>query len=207
MNTYNNYSMSDAKTIDDRQIIELLKNDDEQGFRLLASLYGNDIFLRAKSITKNHEDAEELTQDTMLKIRKGIFSFRGESSLKTWIFKIISNLSINRLKKSKRRGADITMSMDAPANFDADDGASFADILPSDEVSPADLLERGDNADIMEQAMAALPKDYAEIMQMRVAQELSYEEISAKLGVSIGTVKSRIARAREALREKLYKLL
>ena len=200
--------MIDAKTVDDRQIIELLKNDDERGVRLLSSIYGNDIFLRAKSITKNHEDAEELAQDAMLKIRRGIFSFRGDSSLKTWIFKIISNLSINRLKMSKRRGADITMSMDAQACAGGDaPEASFVDILPSPDVSPADILERDDTAQIMARAMDSLPADYAEIMRMRVARELSYEEIAQELGLSIGTVKSRIARARECLREKLFKLL
>ena len=89
--------MENTKTIDEKEIIELIKNDEDKAYRLLSRLYGNEIFLKAKSITKNHEDAEELTQDAMLKIRRGLFSFRGESSLKTWIFKIISNLSINRL--------------------------------------------------------------------------------------------------------------
>ena len=78
--------------------------------RALSSLYGNEIFLKAKSITKNHEDAEELTQDTMMRIRKGIFSFRGDSSLKTWIFRIINNLSINRLKKTKNKFSSLLFS-------------------------------------------------------------------------------------------------
>ena len=201
--------MTNAETIDDKTLIEMIRNDDEDAFRVLSSLYGNDIYLKAKSITKNNEDAEELTQDTMLKIRKGIFSFRGDSSLKTWIFRIISNLSINRLKKTRRQGGSITMSLDAPVSSDdtADNAASFADVLPSSEVSPADLIERSDTEAIMARAMAALPPEYAKIMDLRVAQELSYEEIAEKLNLTLGTVKSRIARARECLRQNLEKML
>ena len=190
--------MTNAETIDDKTLIEMIRNDDEDAFRVLSSLYGNDIYLKAKSITKNNEDAEELTQDTMLKIRKGIFSFRGDSSLKTWIFRIISNLSINRLKKTSRQGS---------SDDTADNAASFADVLPSSEVSPADLIERSDTEAIMARAMAALPPEYAKIMDLRVAQELSYEEIAEKLNLTLGTVKSRIARARECLRQNLEKML
>ncbi len=192
---------------EEKELIRLLKSDDENAYRLLSLLYGNEIFLKAKSITKNNEDAEELTQDALLKIRKGIFSFRGESSLKTWIFRIISNLSINRLKKSKRRGSDVTMSMDASPSTAENNETSFADFIPSDELSPADLLEREDNAAIMKNAMNSLPREYARIMELRVSRELSYEEIAKELGLSIGTVKSRIARARECLREKLGETL
>ena len=192
---------------EEKELIRLLKSDDENAYRLLSLLYGNEIFLKAKSITKNNEDAEELTQDALLKIRKGIFSFRGESSLKTWIFRIISNLSINRLKKSKRRGSDVTMSMDASPTTAENNETSFADFIPSDELSPADLLEREDNAAIMQNAMNSLPREYARIMELRVSRELSYEEIAKALGLSIGTVKSRIARARECLREKLGETL
>lgn len=201
--------MINSKTIDEKEIIALIKKDDEQAYKLLSRLYGKDILLKAKSITKNHEDAEELTQDTLLKIRKGIFSFRGESSLKTWIFRIISNLSINRLKKVKRRGSDVTTSLDAAISASANEESfsTFADILPSSDMSPADILERSDNEAIMNEAMQSLPKEYAEIMHMRVAEELSYEEIAQKLGLSIGTVKSRIARARDCLREKLEQFL
>ncbi len=200
---------TNSKTIDEKEIIELIKNDENEAYRLLSRLYGNEIFLKAKSITKNHEDAEELAQDAMMKIRRGIFSFRGDSSLKTWIFRIISNLSINRLKKTKRQGSDVTMSIDAPLQAVAheDSQATFADVIVGEDMSPADLLERRDNEEIMNIAMASLPKEYAEIMNLRVAQELSYEEIAEKLDLSLGTVKSRIARARESLREKLEKLL
>ena len=201
--------MINSKTIDEKEIIALIKKDDEQAYKLLSRLYGKDILLKAKSITKDHEDAEELTQDTLLKIRKGIFSFRGESSLKTWIFRIISNLSINRLKKVKRRGSDVTTSLDAAISASANEESfsTFADILPSSDMSPADILERSDNEAIMNEAMQSLPKEYAEIMHMRVAEELSYEEIAQKLGLSIGTLKSRIASARVCLSEKLEQFL
>ena len=201
--------MINSETVDEKEIIALIKKDDEQAYKLLSRLYGKDILLKAKSITKNHEDAEELTQDTLLKIRKGIFSFRGDSSLKTWIFRIISNLSINKLKKTKRRGSDVTTSLDAviSASANEDSFTTFADVLPSSDMSPADILERSDNEAIMNKAMQSLPKEYAEIMHMRVAEELSYEEIAQKLGLSIGTVKSRIARARDCLREKLEQFL
>ena len=199
--------MTNAKTVDEKELIELIKSDEEEGYRALSSLYGNEIFLKAKSITKNHEDAEELTQDTMMRIRKGIFSFRGDSSLKTWIFRIINNLSINRLKKTKRQGADVTMSMDAAIADGEEMTMSFADVLPSSDMSPAEMMERSDNEEIISKAMKSLPKDYAQIMEMRVGRELSYEEIAQQLNLSIGTVKSRIARARECLRDKLEKLL
>ena len=197
--------MTNSNTIDEKELIELIKSDDENAYKTLSNLYGNEIFLKAKSITKNNEDAEELTQDTLMRIRRGIFSFRGESSLKTWIFRIISNLSINRLKKLKRQGANVTMSIDnSPVD---EEGVSFTEILPGGELSPAELLERSDNEEIMRKAMQSLPKDYAKIMELRVAREMSYEEIAAELKLSIGTVKSRIARARDCLRDKLEKML
>lgn len=197
--------MTNSNAIDEKELIELIKSDDENAYKTLSNLYGNEIFLKAKSITKNNEDAEELTQDTLMRIRRGIFSFRGESSLKTWIFRIISNLSINRLKKLKRQGANVTTSIDnSPVD---EDGVSFTEILPGGELSPAELLERSDNEEIMRKAMQSLPKDYAKIMELRVAREMSYEEIAAELKLSIGTVKSRIARARDCLRDKLEKML
>ena len=197
--------MTNSSTIDEKELIELIKSDDENAYKTLSNLYGNEIFLKAKSITKNNEDAEELTQDTLMRIRRGIFSFRGESSLKTWIFRIISNLSINRLKKLKRQGANVTTSIDnSPVD---EEGVSFTEILPGGELSPAELLERSDNEEIMHKAMQSLPKDYAKIMELRVAREMSYEEIAAELKLSIGTVKSRIARARDCLRDKLEKML
>ena len=197
--------MTNSNTIDEKELIELIKRDDENAYKTLSNLYGNEIFLKAKSITKNNEDAEELTQDTLMRIRRGIFSFRGESSLKTWIFRIISNLSINRLKKLKRQGANVTTSIDnSPVD---EEGVSFTEILPGGELSPAELLERSDNEEIMRKAMQSLPKDYAKIMELRVAREMSYEEIAAELKLSIGTVKSRIARARDCLRDKLEKML
>jgi len=197
--------MTNSNTIDEKELIELIKSDDENAYKTLSNLYGNEIFLKAKSITKNNEDAEELTQDTLMRIRRGIFSFRGESSLKTWIFRIISNLSINRLKKLKRQGANVTTSIDnSPVD---EEGVSFTEILPGGELSPAELLERSDNEEIMRKAMQSLPKDYAKIMELRVAREMSYEEIAAELKLSIGTVKSRIARARDCLRDKLEKML
>ena len=197
--------MTNSNAIDEKELIELIKSDDENAYKTLSNLYGNEIFLKTKSITKNNEDAEELTQDTLMRIRRGIFSFRGESSLKTWIFRIISNLSINRLKKLKRQGANVTTSIDnSPVD---EDGVSFTEILPGGELSPAELLERSDNEEIMRKAMQSLPKDYAKIMELRVAREMSYEEIAAELKLSIGTVKSRIARARDCLRDKLEKML
>lgn len=197
--------MTNSNAIDEKELIELIKSDDENAYKTLSNLYGNEIFLKAKSITKNNEDAEELTQDTLMRIRRGIFSFRGESSLKTWIFRIISNLSINRLKKLKRQGANVTTSIDnSPVD---EEGVSFTEILPGGELSPAELLERSDNEEIMRKAMQSLPKDYAKIMELRVAREMSYEEIAAELKLSIGTVKSRIARARDCLRDKLEKML
>ena len=101
----------------------------------------------------------------------------------------------------------MTMSMDAAIADGEEMTMSFADVLPSSDMSPAEMMERSDNEEIISKAMKSLPKDYAQIMEMRVGRELSYEEIAQQLNLSIGTVKSRIARARECLRDKLEKLL
>ncbi len=197
--------MNTEDVINEKELVELLKRDDHNAFSKLYSQYKNDIFSKAKSITKNNEDAEELTNDTFLKVRKYISSFRGEASLKTWIFRIATNLSINKFKQAKRQHRNTTYSIDASA-FADDESCTLADILPDNQMAPDALLESEDTMSNIQNTIKSLPKEYAEILELRFSHQLSYEEIAEKLNLSIGTVKSRIARARDALQEKCCKL-
>ena len=185
------------------KMLDRLKNGDDCAFGELGNTHWDKIYNRANSLLSNHQDAEEVAQDTFLRARKSIVNFRGECSLSTWLYHIATNLARNKHWYWWRRKRGESVSLDSQVGDD--ENTKLCDVIAGDDDTPAEETESNEFARTLPEAIASLPAKYGEVIKLRVARDLSYEEISAELGISVGTVKSRLSRAREYLRIELEK--
>ena len=185
----------------DAELVRRFNAGDEDAFGEIVTRHRGKMFSIALARIGNRAGAEEIAQDTIIHAYRGLARFRGDSSLATWMRRIAINLSHNRSWYFFRRHRHETDSLDC-ALGDADI-ATLADRIASDTPDPAREEEtREFSADVM-RCMARLSAQQREILAQRNLLDLSYEEIADTLGVSLGTVKSRIARARKTLRRLL----
>ena len=192
------------KTVEKDDVISRMKSGDDLAFGDLVRDNWERVFTRAYGLLKNKEDAEEVAQDTFIRARKGIESFRGECSASTWLHRIATNLARNKYWYWNRRKKAESFSIDAPVSADSD--TTFSETIASDAMTPAENVVSGEFADMLPRAISMLDEKYAVILKMRAQQDLSYEEIAEQLGMTVGTVKSRLSRAREQLRTALASL-
>lgn len=185
------------------KMLDRLKNGDDCAFGELVNTHWEKIYNRANSLLSNHQDAEEVAQDTFLRARKSIVKFRGECSLSTWLYHIATNLARNKHWYWWRRKRGESVSLDSQVGDD--ENTKLCDVIAGDDDTPAEETESNEFARTLPEAIASLPAKYGDVIKLRVARDLSYEEISAELGISVGTVKSRLSRAREYLRIELEK--
>ncbi|MFA6317381.1 MAG: sigma-70 family RNA polymerase sigma factor [Elusimicrobiota bacterium] len=147
----------------------------------------------------NPADAEDLAQDSLLRALKALPGFRGESSLSTWVYRITVNTWKNRVRSEKRRGFWKTVSLDLFTGEEHDEEPAFKAPDP-----PLDAgIEATDREKTLQAALMELEPEERAVIVLRDVKEQSYRDIAAALGVPEGTVKSRLSRAREALRLKL----
>ncbi|MBI5209990.1 MAG: sigma-70 family RNA polymerase sigma factor [Elusimicrobia bacterium] len=147
----------------------------------------------------NPTDAEDLAQDALLRALKALPGFRGDSSLSTWVYRITVNTWKNRVRSEKRRGFWKTVSLNLFTGEDADEEPSFkADDPPLDAG-----LETGEKGTMVQKGLMELDEESRAVIVLRDIEERSYQEIAAILRIPEGTVKSRLSRARESLRNKL----
>lgn len=185
------------------KMLDRLKNGDDCAFGELVNTHWDKIYNRANSLLSNHQDAEEVAQDTFLRARKSIVNFRGECSLSTWLYHIATNLARNKHWYWWRRKRGESVSLDSQVGDD--ENTRLCDVIAGDDDTPAEETESNEFARTLPEAIASLPAKYGDVIKLRVARDLSHEEISAELGISVGTVKSRLSRAREYLRMELEK--
>ena len=159
------------------------------------------MLFRSHQLLRNHQDAEEVTQDAFIRAHRGLANFRGDAAFSTWLYQIATNLARNRYWYWWRRKRDRSVSLDAPVGEDND--MTLADVIPAEVDSPDEVTVNEEFVNRISKGMDKLSAGHREILVLRNVKNLSYEEISAILGISVGTVKSRIARARESLRSKL----
>jgi RNA polymerase sigma-70 factor, ECF subfamily len=191
----------DVATAADPSLVRRFVNGDESAFVEIMRRYQAKIFVVAQSLLHNHGDAEEITQDTFIRAHRNLPRFRGDSSLATWLHRIAVNLARNRYWYFFRRCRQGTVSLDCPVGENGD--ASLVDLFSSDSPDPAHENSRMEFATLISSCMEKLDAHHREILTLRNVQDLSYEEIAQQLGINTGTVKSRIARARERLRARL----
>ena len=177
----------------EEMLVKKARSGDDGAFSEIVRLYQNSVYNSALYIAKNREDALDISQEVFLKLWRTLGSFRGESSLKTWIAKITRTCAIDYVRSRNQKTA-------APLVYE-DDEEKPIDIPDTDTSSnPQESYERDENISAVRRAVASLPDPLREILIMREFQGLSYAEIADALGVSEGTVKSRISRAREQVK-------
>jgi RNA polymerase sigma-70 factor (ECF subfamily) len=185
----------------DRSLVDRFKGGDSTAFDQLVTRYWDRIYAMTNQLLRNSQDAEEVTQDAFIRAHRGLGNFRGDSAFSTWLYQIATNLARNRYWYWWRRKRDKSVSFDAPISSDND--STIAELIPAEQETPEDATVTQEFVNRVGVCMELLNEKHREILILRNVQSLSYEEIAEILGISIGTVKSRIARARESLREKL----
>jgi RNA polymerase sigma-70 factor (ECF subfamily) len=182
----------------DAKLVRHFKAGDEGAFVTIVARYRNKMFAIALRHLRNHADAEEIAQDTFIRAHRGLANFRGESSLSTWLHRIAFNLSRNRHKHNFSRRRHVTYSLDCA--LIGDDRATFSDLVASDAPTPERVATSREFSELVLASMKRLGVLQCQVLEMRNGQGQSYGDIARDLGISIGTVKSRIGRARESLR-------
>jgi RNA polymerase sigma-70 factor, ECF subfamily len=185
---------------EDRGLIAKAQQGDTVAFRALVERHQRRAFAIALSLVRDENDARELVQDAFLRVFKGLNNFQGGSSFFTWLYRIITNLSIDLIRKPGRQLADIDES-----RFESDESqeAEFPLLSRVDGSDPADVVRRREIAGRLQAALDALPPYHRGVIVMREIEGLSYEEMAQAMGVSKGTIMSRLFHARQKLQKAL----
>jgi RNA polymerase sigma-70 factor (ECF subfamily) len=176
-----------------------LRAGSQDAFSYLLAVYQNPVFNLVSHIVENRSDASDVLQDVFVKVFKGIKGFNGESSLRTWIYRIAVHEASNHRRGWIRRHWREPFSVDDTESPSAAGAAEAA----SSESSPYQVLEQAEREVVVRRALASLAPPYRTVVVLREIEGLAYEEIAQVLGLAEGTVKSRLLRGRELLRRKL----
>jgi len=197
--------MSDPsdKQLTDQEIIRSFKAGNLDIYEQLIERHFNKAYQIAYGILRQHQDAEEVVQDSFVKMYKVLNDFRGDSEFTTWMFRIVTNYAKNRYRWNKRRGSKQNVSIHAPIS--GNDSTDIVRDLPGKSMSPEKFSKFSELEQGISNNLEKISPLYREVLILRNIEGLSYERISEILDCKIGTVKSRIARGREELREKLKK--
>jgi RNA polymerase sigma-70 factor (ECF subfamily) len=188
------------ETLGSEQIlIKRIKDGDLAAYEMIVSRYWDRTYARVIQLLNNRQDAEEVTQDAFIRAQRGLESFRGEASFGTWLYQIATNLARNRYWYWFRRKRDQSFSIDQPLSDDSD--MTLEDFMPSEQESPFQSAITQEFVDRVAICMDELSEQHREVLVLRNIENMSYDAIADRLGLSVGTVKSRIARGRERLRD------
>jgi RNA polymerase sigma-70 factor (ECF subfamily) len=181
----------------DRMLVDRAAQGERAALDELIRKHQARAYQYAFRLTRNPDEASDLVAEAFVRVHRSIQGFQGQSAFTTWLYRILTNCFLDARKRAARRQ---TTSLDDVMR--TDDGEMERQIA-SDEEGPLDVVERGYRAETLAAAIDRLPDAYRTIVVMYHCENLSYEEISESLAVPIGTVKSRLNRARLALRDLL----
>ncbi|MEO6975957.1 MAG: RNA polymerase sigma factor RpoE [Gallionella sp.] len=185
----------------DQQLVERVQRGDKHAFDLLVNKYQRKLGRLISRFVRDPAEAEDVTQDAFIKAYRALPGFRGESAFYTWLYRIGINTAKNHLLANKRRAPTSTP-------FDAEESESFEDASLLREVNtPENELMSKQVVGVVQASLQQLPEDLRSALTLREIEGLSYEEIAIVMDCPIGTVRSRIFRAREAVAENLRPLL
>jgi len=189
-----------SEAVSDRELVARLQSGDEKAFDELVIRHQQRALNVAYQLLRDREDATEVAQDAFVRIYRSIGEFRGECEFTTWLHQIVLNLAHNKHRWWHRRGKQVTVSVDCPVAMP--DGEVEIQVAakgdaPNVEAAKAEFVQ------MLSEKIGELPPKFREVLVLRNVENMRYEEIAVALGCSVGTVKSRIARAREALRRAM----
>ena len=192
--------------VEDEVLVQKWRQGDVRAFDRLVGKYQGRLYNLILKICSNPDDAAELTQDTFVKIIENIEGFESRSSFYTWAFRIAVNLTLNYRKRKATVGFS---SLDVPAaGIDKQLRNSLSAVLFDDRApSPAEVAENRELCDLVQDAIDQLDDEHRTIIVLRDIEGMDYAQISDVLAVELGTVKSRLSRARAALRQILEAFL
>lgn len=185
----------------DEPLVERAKRGDMSAFELLVDRYERRVYNLAYRLMGNHEDASDTAQEAFIRVFQSLPEFRGDASFSTWLTKITTNLCLDELRRRKRQQAQT--SLDEP--YETEDGEVGRQVAAEGD-GPERSLERKELQLVVQQGIQSLSEEYRSVVVLRDMQGLSYVEIADITGLSLGTVKSRLNRARQQLKEKLVHL-
>ncbi len=181
--------------------VEKAQSGDEAAFAKLVNKYQRKLLRLVSRLVRNPGEAEEVVQETFIKAFRALHNFRGDSAFYTWIYRIGINTAKNHLMTSSRRVSTID-------DYDAEEAENFSDATQLRDLStPETILQSKQIAETVNQAMSDLPDELRVAITLRERDGMSYDEIAEHMGCPIGTVRSRIFRAREAISARLRPML
>jgi len=181
----------------EKDLLLKARNGDVKAFETIIEDYQKKVFNIALRMIGNHDDASELAQEVFIRIFKSLKNFKGESSLSTWIYRITTNVCLDELRKRKNKNI---VSLDEDVK--QDDGEikrQVEDARPTPDV----IAEKNEVLRVVKEAILSLPEDQRTVIILRDIQGFSYDEIAKIMNCPEGTVKSRINRSRQILRDRL----
>jgi RNA polymerase sigma-70 factor (ECF subfamily) len=176
-----------------KEFVDRLRAGEPKAFEEFVVTYQHRVFGVALRMLRNAAEAEEVSQEAFLRAHRALADFRGDAKLSTWLYAIVSRLCLTRLGSGERRMAR--------------QGEETLMRLANSEGDPSDALERGEVEAALHRAIAELPEDRRIVVVLRDLEGLSYEEIAQALDLELGTVRSRLHRARMDLKDKMERFL
>lgn len=192
---------TEVRSIAEDQFLERLRSGDVAAFERLVGEHTGDVYALLYRMTSDPEEARDLTQETFLRAFQSISRFRGDSNLKTWIYRIAVNQARNRWRWWRRRKREVTVSLDA--TDERHEQPLAATLRNEDAVDPEQETLAKEREGQLRTALLGLRQSYREAVILRDVEGFSYEEVADTLQISLGTVKSRISRGRLELRRML----
>jgi RNA polymerase sigma-70 factor (ECF subfamily) len=189
-----------AVSAEERAIIERCKRGDLAAFNELVKKYEKQVYNFAYRLTGNYDDANDVAQEAFLRVYNAINSFRGDASFSTWLFRITTNVFLDERKRAR---AHPHSSLDEYVDLEE---SSVSRQIEDTSPTPDLVTEGKERAEILQDAIQSLPEYQRAVVTLYHTQQKSYEEIAEIMDQPIGTVKSRLNRARLALKEKLTPL-
>jgi RNA polymerase sigma-70 factor (ECF subfamily) len=183
---------------EDRGLIVLARKGDKAAFRSLVERHQRRAFAIAMGLVRDENDARELVQEAFLRVYRGLDAFQGKSSFFTWLYRIVSNLAIDLMRKPGRKDAEL---QEGQSSVDEED--EFPLVSRIDGADPLDVMRRQEIAGRIQAALDALPPYHRGVILMREVEGMSYEEMAQTMGVSKGTIMSRLFHARQKLQRAL----
>jgi RNA polymerase sigma-70 factor, ECF subfamily len=197
---YNDLARAGELSAQESLFVLRLKANEDAAYDELVRTYNASIFHVAYRMLGDNAEASDVVQEIFIKVFRNIGSFKGQAALKTWIFRIALSEILNRLRWWKSRHRSTTVSLDDHPN-------GQEHYVPDSGPSPEQVLESKERELAIQKALGKLSSEHRSIIVLRDIEGFSYTEIADILGISIGTVKSRLARGREDLKKSLIRYL